>query len=182
MGRERGGGRERGRGGERGRGEGGGRERGREGGEREREGGEREREGRDNSVYTESYQYTLPSVCSHIIATTVYYEGNCTLSVLCTMLLATTAPTQYPHVIVACSQLTETEHVLPNLIEVIGLSLLWGMQNDDSGAQDGEQAAHLPVQVQPLLEQVGGEHSTAHVHVYICMYVEGDKREREVHE
>lgn len=79
----------------------------------------------------------------------------------------------------ACSLLTETEHVLPNLIEVVGLSLLRGMQNYDGGAQDGEQAAHLAMQVQPLLEQVRGEDRTSCV--YVCMRKEIRGREKYIY-
>ena len=62
------------------------------------------------------------------------------------------------------SQLTKTEHVLANLIEVVSLSFLRGVEDDDSGADDGEEAADLAVQVESLLQQVGGQHRTTGGH------------------
>ena len=63
-------------------------------------------------------------------------------------------------------RLTETQHVLANLIEVASLSFLRGMQDNDSGAKNGEETANLPMEVEPLFQQVGGEHSTVYDMTY----------------
>ena len=62
---------------------------------------------------------------------------------------------------------TKTEHVLADLIEVVSLPFLRGMQYDDGGTQDGEQAANLAVKIQSLLQQVRGQHGTADRNVHV---------------
>lgn len=61
-------------------------------------------------------------------------------------------------------RLTKAQHVLPNLVEVISLPFLRGMQYDDCRAKNREQTANLAVKIKPLLEQGRRQHST----VYIC--------------
>ena len=72
---------------------------------------------------------------------------------------------------VGCSRLTNTEHVLPNLIEVVDLCLLRGVYDDDHGAQGGEEAAQLAVEVEVLLQQLGGQHRTAGGGVSMSVHV-----------
>ena len=62
--------------------------------------------------------------------------------------------------IVSLHPLTETEHVLADLIEVVSLSFLRGMEDNYCGADDGEETADLPVEVESLLQQVGRQHRT----------------------
>ena len=64
------------------------------------------------------------------------------------------------HVHVFSPRLTKAEHVLSDLVEVVGLSLLGGVYYDDGGSEDGQQTTHLAVQVESLLQQVGRQHRT----------------------
>ena len=57
--------------------------------------------------------------------------------------------------------LTSAEHILSNVVEVVDLCLFWSVDYDDSGAKDTQEAAHLAMQIEPLLQQLGGQHSTA---------------------
>lgn len=47
---------------------------------------------------------------------------------------------------------TNTEHVLPNLVEVVDLPLFRGVDNDDGGSEDGEETAHLAVEVEVFVQ------------------------------
>ena len=40
------------------------------------------------------------------------------------------------------------------------LLFLWGVDHHHCGAQDAQQAANLPVYVQPLIQEVRGQHGT----------------------
>lgn len=48
-----------------------------------------------------------------------------------------------------------------HVLKAADLFLLWRMNHHVGGAQDAEQAAQLPVQVQPLRQEVGRQNRTA---------------------
>lgn len=51
--------------------------------------------------------------------------------------------------------------LLRHVLQAADLLLLWGVNHHGGGAQDTEQAAELPVQVQPLAQEVGRQRRTA---------------------
>ena len=64
--------------------------------------------------------------------------------------------------------LTYADHVLANGVEVIDLFLFRSMDDNNGGAKDTEKTANLPVEVQLLIEQCGGENSTVGVYMCVC--------------
>lgn len=67
---------------------------------------------------------------------------------------------------------TWVHQFLAHVIEAVDLLLLWRVDHHGGGAEHAEQAAQLPVQVQPLRQEVGREHSavttTRHALVTQC--------------
>ncbi len=48
--------------------------------------------------------------------------------------------------------LTNTEHVLPDFIEIVDFSFLWGMDDDHRGSKYGEETPHLAMEVETLVQ------------------------------
>jgi len=61
----------------------------------------------------------------------------------------------------ARSLCTWVDELLGHVVQAADLLLLRGVDHHGGGAQDAEEAAQLPVEVQPLRQEVGGQHRTA---------------------
>lgn len=55
---------------------------------------------------------------------------------------------------------TWVNQLLAHVLQTVDLFLLWSMNDHGGGAQDAEQATELPMQVQPLCQEVRRQHRT----------------------